>query len=450
MLTSPPGRVLAGLEGRPLGGSSRGAGHAPPPGWLTVATSREGRRPRWRFRPGWLTGTALANVAPGAIVLTDPPAHTLVAPTWRRCSWWRSGCPSSWSRWSSRTSSATWLRTCFWTSRCWRCGSGRSGSSALGPSGGSSWTDEGWEAPLGSVTPLPRAPDHLRTRHAATIAAGPLAGLRPGTGTLILALHRQDLPLGLAALVVVVTSATDLRPNRASSHRRSWNGGRWLECWLRRPERARQRLAAAVGRRALDRARLPCCPRSGPGRPGLPVGETRLRAEVARPPEGAVVAGGGARLLPGPLPGRPGDGRAAAGGGRAIEGTAPSCRPMAGTSPGPPGREPSCRGPRCLRAGTGQLLHDLQGRRRLGGQEPRAGRGHAHSGDARHHPPTPSCRAGRMRKRHAHGARSAQLPGAEEAAAGWRRRPNRSAEVRKAMTPAAAPIIRGRGGDVGI
>lgn len=101
------------------------------------------------------------------------------------------------------------------------------------------------------VAACPRTPDGLRARHAAAVAAGPLAALAVAGVTAVLAAALGSLPLAAASAVSAAFTAYDLLPfgERGDG---TWSDRRWLLCWLKHPERAIHRLA--VGSLRVRRA----------------------------------------------------------------------------------------------------------------------------------------------------------------------------------------------------
>jgi len=129
-------------------------------------------------------------------------------------------------------------------------------------------TDSGWRTRLerrqlrwdrrahaGQVQSVPRSPDRLRARHAASVAAGPLAGLLVAVVPGAVAASTGSLPLAVLSVILALLALSELIPT--GSARGSWTDGGWLLCWLLHPERARYRLAVGTLRTQLALKRRP-------------------------------------------------------------------------------------------------------------------------------------------------------------------------------------------------
>jgi len=99
-------------------------------------------------------------------------------------------------------------------------------------------------AHAGSVQSVPRTPDRLRARHAASIAAGPLAGLLVAVVPGAVAVVTGNLPLAVLSGILALLALAELIPT--GSAQGSWSDGRWLLCWLLHPERARYHLTVGT------------------------------------------------------------------------------------------------------------------------------------------------------------------------------------------------------------
>src|SRR5215472_12761838 len=122
-------------------------------------------------------------------------------------------------------------------------------------------TPRGWRVRLvwemavgGEVLAIPARPDDLRGRHAAMIAAGPVAHVAVATAALAAALGTGAPVVWLTTATLGLSALANLVPIRSRLSGR-WTDGRWLLAWLARPDRATQRVALGVLQRAAATVR---------------------------------------------------------------------------------------------------------------------------------------------------------------------------------------------------